>query len=208
MTESDSAFWENGEYERAQGPGRVPRLDSQIRRCAGIRRCWDGTWDGARMRRVRFAEAAWSAATEPAAPPAYVSRHARVASGRVRFNSQDSTLTGVVELVMPWPPRLARDRTWQRGGQWASWPTEVRSGATRYREPEENEIVRNRYLLNLGTLIFPLSLAWLPAAPSGPDQDLSVAAREAVSVIIGAMNTMVAPVIGVLEESRGPGQER
>jgi hypothetical protein len=207
MSESHAAFWENDEYGRVQSTGPASRLGSQVRTSPEAQRCWDGTWDDARLRRVRFAEAVWSEATKPAVLPAYVSCHPRVASGRVRFNSRDVTLTGLVELVVPWPQHLARTRAWQRGGQWMDWPADVLAGVTCYREPDENETTRYRYLLSLGRLIFPLSIAWLPAAPDGPDRDLGYAAREAVKAVISAMNMMVTPVIRTLEENPELGRE-
>ena len=48
-------------------------------------------------------------------------------------------------------------------------------------------------------LIFPLSARALPAAPAGPRDDVEDRAREAVRVLTGAMNGVVAPVIELLE---------
>jgi molybdopterin biosynthesis enzyme len=70
-----------------------------------------------------------------------------------------------------------------------------------YREPDKDETVARRYLMASAELIFPLSAATLPAAPAGPRDDLEDRAREAVRVLTGAMNDVVAPVIEILEQS-------
>ena len=51
-------------------------------------------------------------------------------------------------------------------------------------------------------LVFPLGApAGLPPAPSGPDDCVEIAAREAVATLVRAMNAVVVPVIQTLERS-------
>jgi hypothetical protein len=51
-------------------------------------------------------------------------------------------------------------------------------------------------------LVFPLHVpAGLPPAPSGPDDHVEAAAREAVATLVRAMNAVVMPVIETLERS-------
>jgi hypothetical protein len=51
-------------------------------------------------------------------------------------------------------------------------------------------------------LAFPLHVpAGLPPAPSGLDDCVEVAAREAVATLVRAMNAVVVPVIETLERS-------
>jgi hypothetical protein len=51
-------------------------------------------------------------------------------------------------------------------------------------------------------LVFPLRApAGLPPAPSGPEDCVEVAARQAVATLVRAMNAVVVPVIETLERS-------
>ncbi len=103
-------------------------------------------------------------------------------------------------MVTPWPQPLASSRAWQHGGTWRDWPGDS-AGALYYREPDEDETARYQYLMASTRLLFPLVTAGLPDAPSGPDGDLAGAARQAVRVLVAAMNAVVAPVIEILERS-------
>jgi hypothetical protein len=203
------AFWTDDEYDREHASDGMSRYGHYVRSAARsglIAECWDGTWDDAEVRRVRFAAAAWETASSPVMSPGYVRRHPRLLSGRVEYCAWDGTLTGVAELVAPWPHPLARSRDWQHGEWWRDWPVEQAYGGGEhfdewYREPAENEIASDRYLMTTARMVFPLPLSGLPAAPSGPDDDVEDTAREAVMALVAAMNVVVGPVLAALERS-------
>jgi hypothetical protein len=197
-----AAFWADEEYDRDQASDGISRYGAYVQRSPAVRECWDGTWDDPQTRRARFAEAAWATATSPVMSPGYIRSHARVLRGRAVFNAWDATLAGVVDLVAPWPRPLAASRAWQGDGSWwRDWPAGSLGGREFYREPGEDETARYRYLMATARLVFPLAAAGLPAAPSGPGDDLTGTAREAVRVLVAAMNSAVAPVIQILERS-------
>ncbi len=198
------AFWTDDEYDREHASDGVSRYGRYVRSAAAsglMAECWDGTWDDDGVRRVRFATAAWETASSPVMAPGYVRHHPRLLSGRLEYCSWDGTLTGVAELVAPWPQPLARSRDWQGGRWWRDWPTESSPSGGYYREPGEDEVAANRYLMTTARLVFPVPLSGLPTAPSGPDDGVEAAAREAVTVLVAAMNTVVTPVLTVLERS-------
>ena len=132
--------------------------------------------------------------------PGFVRRHPRVISAAVQFNTWDATLAGSVQLVTPWPHALASSRDWQRDVWWQDWPTET-LGGMRWREPDEHELTRHvpdgQRLAGLPAT----GSAGLPPAPSGPDDCVETAAREAVATLVRAMNAVVVPVIQTLERS-------
>ena len=75
-------------------------------------------------------------------------------------------------------------------------------GGVRWREPDEHELTGHAYLMASAWLVFPLRApAGLPPAPSGPDDCVEAAAREAVVTLVRAMNAVVVPVIETLERS-------
>jgi len=152
---------------------------------------------------VRFAAAAWSTGTGPVMVPGYVRHHQRVLTGTVGYNTWDGTLNGLVRLVTPWPQPLAQSHAWHPADcWWEDWPTQPYGGDTvYYRKPDDDETATRRYLMASAALIFPVSAQALPAAPTGPRDDLEDRAREAVRVLTGAMNGVVAPVIELLERS-------
>jgi len=158
-------------------------------------------WDDPQVRQARFAEAAWATATTPVMSPGFVRRHPRVISAAVQVNTWDATLAGSVQLVTPWPHALVSSRDWQRDVWWQDWPTET-LGGMRWREPGEHELTRHPYLMASAWLAFPLHApAGLPPAPSGPDDSVEAAARDALATLVRAMNTVVVPVIQTLERS-------
>jgi hypothetical protein len=199
------AFWTDDKYDREHASDQVSRYGHYVRSAAAsglMAECWDGTWDDDEVRRVRFAIAAWETANSPVMAPGYVRRHPRLLSGRVEYCAWDGTLTGVAELVAPWPQPLARSRDWQGGAWWRDWPTEPAYGAgERYREPGEDETVSGRYLMTTARMVFPVPLGGLPDAPSVPDDAVEDAAREAVGTLAAAMNAVITPVLAVLERS-------
>jgi hypothetical protein len=197
-----ATFWIDRAYDRDQASDGVSRYGAYIRQAASVAECWDGTWDDAQVRRARFAEAAWATATGPVMAPGYVRHHPRVLRGRVAYNAWDGTLNGLVRVVTPWPQALAQSRAWHSGGaRWRDWPVESFGGRdVLYREPGEDEAAGHRYLMASAALIFPLPIDGLPAAPSGPGDDVEDAAREAVRVLVTAMNAVVTPVIEALEQ--------
>ncbi len=198
------AFWTDDEYDQEHASDEVSRYGHYVRSAAAsgvMAECWDGTWDDDQVRRVRFACAAWETASSPVMAPGYIRRDPRVLSGRVEYCAWDGTLTGVVDLVAPWPEPLASSRDWRGGAWWRDWPAESSIGGRFYREPGEDEVASGRYLMTTARLVFPLPTGGLPAAPSGPDDGVEDAAREAVAVLVTAMNTVAAPVLAVLERS-------
>ncbi len=197
---SGESFWADEEYDREQASDGVSRFGAYIRRAGSIAECWDGTWDDVQVRRARFAEAVWATAITPVMSPGYVRRDPRLLSARVQYNPWDTTLAGVAELVTPWPQALERSRDWQ-AGSWRDWPSDTYGGRELYREPDEDEMAAHRYLMASARLVFPLPGEGLPAAPSGPRDNVLAAAREAVTALVAAMNAAVTPVIAVLERS-------
>ena len=146
--------------------------------------------------------AAWETASSPVMAPGYIRSHPRVLSGGVEYCAWDGTLTGTAALAAPWPLPLARSRDWQGGAWWRDWPTgQMLGGGQFYREPGEEEVATGRYLMTTARLVFPVPPGGLPAAPSGPGDGVEDAAREAVAVLMAAMNAVVTPVLAVLERS-------
>jgi hypothetical protein len=201
--EGIAAFWIDQEYDRDQASDGVSRFGAYVRQPAVLAECWDGTWEDPGTRQVRFAAAAWSTATGPVMAPGYVRHHPRVLTGTVACNAWDGTLNGLVRLVMPWPRPLAQSRAWHPDDSWwEDWTAQRYGGGTvYYREPDDDEVAARRYLMASAALIFPLSARSLPAAPTGPRDEVEDRAREAVRVLTCAMNGVVAPVIELLERS-------
>jgi hypothetical protein len=197
------AFWIDYEYDREQASDGISRYGAYVRKATTLAQCWDGTREDPGTRQARFAAAAWSTATGPVMAPGYVRHHPRVLAGRVACNAWDGTLNGLVRVVTPWPQPLAQSRAWHSGDSWwEDWPAGPFGGGTvYYREPDDDETATRPYLMASAALIFPLSARMLPAAPAGPRDDLEERAREAVRVLTGAMNGVVAPVIETLERS-------
>ena len=201
MAADAAAFWIDYDYDRENASDGVSRYGAYVRQSSMLAESWDGTWDDAQVRQARFAEAAWATATTPVMSPGFVRRHPRVIDATVQFNAWDATLAGSVRLVAPWPHALASSRDWRRDEWWQDWPTET-LGRTGWREPDEDELTRHAYLMTSAWLAFPLRVpAGLPPAPSGPDDCVEIAAREAVATLVRAMNAMVMPVIETLERS-------
>jgi hypothetical protein len=202
VTAADAAaFWIDHDYDRENASDGVSRFGAYVRQSSMFADSWDGTWDDPQIRQARFAEAAWATATTPVMSPGFVRRHPRVISAAVQLNAWDATLAGCVQLVTPWPHALASSRGWQRDVSWQDWPTET-LGGVRWREPDEHELTGHAYLMASAWLVFPLHApAGLPPAPSGPDDSVEAAAREAVAILVRAMNAFVVPVIQTLERS-------
>jgi hypothetical protein len=201
MASDGAAFWIDYDYDREHASDDVSRFGAYVRQSSMFAASWDGTWDHPQVRQVRFAEAAWVTATTPVMSPGFVRRHPRMISAAVQVNTSDATLAGAVQLVTPWPHALASSRDWRRDVWWQDWPTET-LGGLRWREPDERELTKHPYLMASAWLAFPLKVpAGLPPAPSGPDDSVEVAAREAVATLVRAMNAVVVPVIQTLEQS-------
>jgi hypothetical protein len=201
--EGTAAFWIDQEYDRDQASDGISRFGAYVRQSTALTEYWDGTWDDPGTLQACFAAAAWSTATGPVMAPGYVRHHPRVLTGTVACNTWDGTLNGLVRLVTPWPYPLAQTYAWHSAESWwEDWPTQPYGGDTvYYREPDDDETAVRRYLMASAALIFPLSARTLPAAPTGPRDDLEDRAREAVRVLTRAMNGVVAPVIELLEQS-------
>jgi hypothetical protein len=200
--EPNAAFWTDDEYDREHASDGVSRFGHYVRDAGRLmEECWDGTWDDPQARKVRFAEAAWTTATPPVMSPGYVHRHQRIQAAHVEVNQWDGSLTGMAELVLPWPAALSKCRDWQRGQWWRDWPYESFGSTAWYREPSEEETAGHRFLMTSGRLVFPLAADWLPAAPAGPDDDVEDTAREAIRALVAAMNAEITPVIEALERS-------
>ena len=201
MAADGAAFWIDYDYDRENASDGVSRYSAYVRRSSALAESWDGTWDDAQVRQARFAEAAWATATTPVMSPGFVRRHPRVIDATVHFNAWDATLAGSVQLVAPWPHALASSRDWRRDEWWQDWPMETLGGA-RWREPDEHELAGHSYLMASAWLAFPLNAtAGLPTAPSGPDDGVEAATREAVTTLVRVMHAVVVPVIETLERS-------
>jgi hypothetical protein len=196
-----TAFWIDYRYDREYASDGKSRYGAYVRQSSSIAECCHGTWDNPRVRQVRFAAAAWETATTPVMSPGYVRRHPQLISAQVALNTWDGTLSGLVEMVTPWPHHLIRSSDWQRGTAWRDWPAESRGGRTVYRVPDDDEVAAHHYLMASARLVFPLQAgAELPPAPSRR-RDCEDRAREAVEALVIEMNTVVAPVITTLERS-------
>lgn len=202
MTAADrAAFWIDYDYDRENASDGISRFGAYVRQSSVMTESWDGTWDEPQVRQARFAEAAWATATTPVMSPGFVRRHPRVISAAVQINTWDATLAGSVQLVTPWPHVLVGSCDWRRDVWWQDWPMET-LGGMRWREPDEQELTGHAYLMASAWLVFPLHVpAGLPSAPSGPDDCVEIAAREAVATLVGTMNAVVVPVIESLERS-------
>jgi hypothetical protein len=197
-----SAFWIDYGYDADHASDGISRYGAYVRGATSalFAECWDGTWDSPGYRAARFAAAAWQTATGPVMAPAYIQTHPRVLAARIEVNSWDGSLFAAVELATPWPAPLATARDW-RDGPWLTWPIEhTLGGPGYYREPDDRDLTRGRYLLACARLLFGLPADGLPAAPDGPHDALEGKARTAAEALVSAMNTAVVPVIGALEE--------
>jgi hypothetical protein len=196
-----AAFWIDYDDDRQNTSNGVSRYSAYGRRSSMLAESWDGTWDDPQVGQARFAEAAWATATTPVMSPGFVRCHPRVISAAVQFNAWDATLNGSVQLVTPWPHALASFSDWRRDVWWQDWPAET-LGGVRWREPYGHELTGHAYLMASAWLLFPLRApAGVPPAPSGPDDRVEAAAREAVATLVRAMNAVVIPVIETLERS-------
>jgi len=195
-----TAFWVDADDRVAASDG-VSRYGAYVRQAAAGRFavCWDGTWDEEPDRIAGFAAAAWRTATGPVMVPGYVRFHPRIRATRVDRSEWDGSLTGVVELVIPWPQALAADRSWWGGAWWRDWPAESWAGRDAYLDPGGEDLTRHPYLMACATLAFPLPAATLPAPPGGPGDDLEGKALRAVAVLVAGLNRIVTPVIETLE---------
>jgi hypothetical protein len=196
-----SAFWIDYGYDADHASDGLSRYGAYVRGATDglFAECWDGTWDSPEYRAARFAAAAWQTGTGPVMAPAYIREHPRVLSACIEVSTWDGSLFTAVDLAAPWPAPLATSRDW-RDGHWLTWPIEQTLGDPGYyRERDDRELARGRYLLARARLLFPLPAAGLPAAPDGPHDALEGKARTAAEALVTAMNTAVNPVIGALE---------
>ena len=200
-----AAFWIDEEYDRDQASDGISRFGAYVRQSGAIADCLtecnDEAGQNQQTLQARFAAAAWSTATTPVMSPGYVRRHPRVISAHIEFNAWDGTLTGAVELVTPWPQPLVRSRDWQQGTWWQDWPTESRGGREIFCEPSGQDLAAHAYLMVSTRMAFPLRLPARLPARSGWRDNVDAAARETVAALVVAMNSVVAPVIEILERS-------
>lgn len=186
-----TAFWVDGEYDRDRADrGTVSRYGNYVRRHLDEFDDWE---DGA-----RFAAGAWRIATGPIMAPGYVRSHGRVLASRVGRSNWDGGLGGVVDLAVPWPAPLARDeRAWRGDGRWwSSWEKDH----GQFFEPGEEQAAGGPYMVTTSRLMFPLTVAGLPAPPAGPDDDVAGVAAATVAVLVGKLNAVVDPIIARLEK--------
>src|SRR5580692_11574485 len=99
MSTKVAAFWIDDQYDREQAGGGFSRYDAYVRRSPELNEYLDGASTDPQIRRSRFAEAAWATATSPVMCPSYIRHHARVLKGRIKTNTRNTTLIGVVRLV-------------------------------------------------------------------------------------------------------------
>jgi hypothetical protein len=200
---SATVFWIDHEYDQANSSDGISRYGAYIRQRIRtvFAECWSATGDDSG--RERFAAAAWRTATTPVMVPGYVRRHPRITAAQVERNDWDGSLTGIVYLIIPWPDALASSREWQRGQWWRDWPAEPSFGTGRdvYTEPTGQDLTKHPYLMASATLAFPLHPPVLPAAPTGPRDELEGKARRAVAALVTELNHVITPVISALERS-------
>lgn len=200
-----AAVWIDADYDRENASDKVSRFGAHIReRLDSFAECWDGTYD--RALQVHFAENAWQVAIGPIMTPGYVRYHPRILSIGLAHTYRAGLLLARVDLITPWPAALRSSRRWiddAGRGWWRGWVQEF--GHT-YREPSEEDLSRDPYLLSIASLRFTVPIAGLPTPPTAkhgqPDAAVVVAAAQrAVAVIADAVNRMVWPVIQQLERS-------
>jgi hypothetical protein len=200
---SATAFWIDHEYDRDKASDGISRYGAYIRQriSTSFAACWNGTPGDSG--RERFAAAVWRTATSSVMVPGYVRRHPRITGAQVERNEWDGSLTGIVELIIPWPDALASSREWRPGQWWQDWPTEPSFGTGRevYTEPTGEALTKHPYLMASAALAFPLHPQALPAAPTGPRDDLEGKARRAVAALVTELNHVITPVISALEQS-------
>ena len=166
---------------------------------------------------VEFAVVAWRIATPPlATTPAYVRWHRRVLSAEAVRNYWDGSLLARVQLVAPSPVNLGAlppvlsatpptspfgdDRVREpEDGAWRGWPNSFGQFVT----PTAQDLARGPFLRASVLVEAPLPLAGLPDAPDGPVDGFEEDAVRAISVLVRAMDRVLAPIVAGLESS-GP----
>lgn len=196
-------FWIDSEYDRDySNDGRSSRFASYVRQAMpSFAEAWDGSWDADGT--VLFACAAWRTATSPVMAPGYVREHGRILSAQIVRNDWDGSLAADVSLVTGRPASLTRG--WGGPDRWHDWPTEHPWGAGEvFLNPSGEDVSQRQYLMTSARLCFPMpetqaALA-VPhpgyAEPGVTEQE----AREAVEILVDALNEIVGPVLRKIEE--------
>lgn len=198
------AFEIDAEYDRDHSDDGVSRYGAYVRdRMSTFAEAWDGTWDDGT---VPFATTAWRTATGPVMSPGYVRHHQRILSAQIVRNEWDGSLAADVSLAIFQPPSLRFMRSEHNMGIWRDWPTEHDFGrdATVFLDPSGEDVIRSSYLMASARLCFSLPDAQaalaVPHAGWALPGAAEAEAREAVAILVDALNEVVGPVLRQIEE--------
>lgn len=168
-------FWVDEEYDREAASG-TSRFAAYIRNRAETASEWWGDPDAAAF----WAWWVWDIATPPIMSPGYIDSHPRILSSRVIRSGYDGTLIGAVDVIIDRPRVRAAD-----GGLWRGWST---GPCGSLEGPDERQETEGRYLLPHADATAPLDISLSRLRPPDPYDDLGAAARDAVRLLVEAMN--------------------
>lgn len=197
------------EYDRDySNDGRSSRFAAYVRLAEhSFAEAWDGSWDDGT---VPFACTAWRTATGPVMAPGYVRMHPRILSAQIVRNDWDGSLAADVSLVMPQPEPLRHMPLYgtpaRLGSTWQDWPAEHPWGRGEvFCEPSGEDVTQRSYLMASARLCF--SLPDTQAALAVPHPGFAEPgvtereAREAVEILVDALNEVVGSVLRRIEGS-------
>lgn len=196
---AEQPFTIDSEYDQGHSDDGVSRYGSYVRdRMSAFAESWNGTWDDGT---VPFATTAWRTATGPVMAPGYVRRHPRILSAQIVRNEWDGSLAADVSLITGWPSAL------QKLTAWHDWPSEHSFFSDRevFMEPSGEDVVRHQFLMPSARLCFSMPEAQaalaVPHAGYARPGAAEAEAREAVAILVDALNEIVGPVLARIEES-------
>lgn len=183
-----AAFWLDENFDREHAADGHSRYGDEVRRRVDD---FSGIWGD--ISPVTFAVTAWRVAT--ALSPGYVRWHRRIVSANCLRSPWDGSLIVEANLVSPWPAELTWTREWCRDRGWRGWPELF----GQYVPPSEQDLTRSPHLRATLLVQAPIPLDDLPAAPSGPNDELAQTARRALKALIRELNALLTPMIGQLD---------
>jgi hypothetical protein len=182
------AFWLDEKFDHEHAPDGRSRFGAEVRR--RVEEFSDAWGD---IAPVTFTVTAWRLATTLS--PGYVRWHRRIQSATCLRSPWDGSLTCEVGLVGPWPAELTWSKAWGRDRGWRDWPQLF----GQYVNPSERDLTRSPHLRALLLVEGPIRLDDLPAAPEGPQGEVELSARRAVTVVVRELNELLTPMISQLE---------
>src|SRR5262249_50987431 len=142
---------------------------------------------------VEFARIAWRIATGPVMAPPLVRCHPRVLGARVGRSGWSDEMLADIRLACPRPQPLEVAAT--VGGVY--WRAHRRTWDDAFAGVGEDDLVGDAYLLTEVRLLWQLPVGTLPVIGEVPTsiRALFGAAVECLTVLVGALNRDVGPVI-------------